>query len=181
MRLAIVLGLLLIVACAQTTTPPTQDEPQTPEVTEEIPVEEVPDPQIEENVTESIEEPSAHEEIVEEWSAPKNILSSLTCERDRKRVSFTLTNTGDEPWEVGTTPPFPAPQDKTFVQVYVNGQDVFKSNAFNARKCLEGPLEPQKNIKCTASDLTLVTENAYSRNTIEAKGVGVRAQATLSC
>lgn len=181
MKWLIILGLLILVACAKTEIilepiiVEPEVEPET-EVEPEIIIEEIPE----------VEEEIIVPEELDEWVIPENSLSSVVCDKDDARLSFVFTNTGNKIWELGTILPFPPPKDRFSVNLFVNGLNVQKEKAYffeeSLSDCWDKTLiEPGESFSCSLKPVPITVSNAYSRNYIQIQGGTVNDQITYDC
>ncbi|MBR9702766.1 hypothetical protein GOV10_01905 [Candidatus Woesearchaeota archaeon] len=177
MKWLVIIGLFILVACAKTEIipEPTIVEPETV-VEPEIIIEEIP---------ETEEEIEAPEEF-DEWTIPKNPLSSIVCEKEAKRLSFIVTNTDDTLWELGTIQPFPPPKDRISVSIFINGLDVMKEKSYFSEEkfsdCWDKEtIEPGESFSCSLKPIPITIPNAYSRNYIQIQGNTINDQITYEC
>lgn len=186
MKWLFILGLILLVACAQTEkniepakdTPIPTDEEQGPVIEPELVGEET--------VAEQTVEQGEEQAPLDEWSIPEESISHVVCEKKDARVSFTITNTDDKLWEIGTILSFPPPQDRMSVNIFVNGLNVIKEkDYFTDEKfadCFdEIELAPGESFSCSLSPAPIVTPNEYTRNYVQVQGGTVNDQVTFVC
>ncbi len=139
-----VVVLLTIAACGQKTTPPDTDTGDTDEgVDQQQDQQQDQDQETEEeaqdetsetgeDTTTAPEEAGEEKEFLddetdvfkgEESQEVKSDITSLNCDKEEKKLTFTIKNKGDSTWQLNQNVPFPAPKGLSAVKIFINNYE----------------------------------------------------------